>query len=196
MLAFAQVAIVFLVTIGGKGIGAMATQAKKVEKSTTTKLWGYRPGPMDYLLSAGCVAMLGAMALAIWRGREQLALVPVTYPIHFGTLAIALAITPVMLLRAKGDRMHRISGYIWVAAMVTTAIDTFFIRDINDGGFSLIHGLSVLTLLISWLIVASARRGDHVAHRKHVHGIVLGALLIAGFFTFMFDRLFAVWIGL
>ncbi len=27
-------------------------------------------------------------------------------------------------------------------------------------------------------------------------GIVLGALLIAGFFTFMFDRLFAVWIGL
>jgi len=80
--------------------------------------------------------------------------------------------------------------------MVTTAVDTFFIRDINDGGFSPIHLLSILTLFVCWRIVATARKGNHAAHRKHVHGIILGALLIAGFFTFMFNRLFAVWIGM
>jgi uncharacterized membrane protein len=160
------------------------------------KLWGYKPGTMDYFLSAVCVAMLAAMALAIWRGREQLSLVPITYPIHFGTLAIALALTPMLLLRTKGDRLHRILGYAWITAMVTTAIDTFFIKDINDGQFSPIHILSVLTLYVSWRIVASARKGDHVAHRKHIHGIVIGALLIAGMFTFMFNRLFDVWLNL
>lgn len=166
-----------------------------VEVEASRKLWGYKPGAMDYVLSAGCVGMLAAMALAIWRGRDQVALVPITYPIHFGTLAIALALTPMLLLRTKGDRLHRILGYMWITAMVTTAIDTFFIKDINGGQFSPIHLLSVLTLYVSWRIVASARKGDHVAHRKHIHGIVIGALLIAGTFTFMFNRLFDVWLN-
>lgn len=159
------------------------------------KLWGYQPGAMDYVLSVGCVGMLAAMGLAIWRGRDQMALVPITYPIHFGTLAIALALTPFLLLRAKGDRLHRMTSYVWITAMVITAIDTFFIRDLNAGQFSLIHLLSVLTLYVSWRIVASARKGDHVAHRKHIHGIVIGALLIAGTFTFMFNRLFDMWLN-
>ena len=174
----------------------MATKAQRATDEKSVKLWGYVPQAMDYILAAGCVAMLGAMSLAIWRGRAELALVPVTYPVHFGTLAIALALTPVLLLRAKGDRAHRIMGYVWIVAMVTTAIDTFFIRDLNDGGFSLIHLLSILTLFVCWRIVASARAGNHLAHRGHVRGIVIGALLVAGFFTFMFNRLFAQWIAM
>lgn len=174
----------------------MATSAEAATDASGGKLWGYKPGGMDYVLSAGCVAMLVAMGLAVWRGREQLAMVPGTYPIHFGTLAVALAITPVMLLRAKGDRLHRTFGYIWIAAMVITSIDVMFIRDINDGGFSLVHLLVPLTLYTCWRIVATARAGNHAAHRKHVHGIVIGALLVAGFFTFMFNRLFAVWIAM
>ena len=174
----------------------MATQATSPGKAGSVKLWGYVPQAMDYILAAGCVGMLAAMALAIWRGQEQLAQVPPTYHLHFGTLAIALALTPVLLLRAKGDKAHRFMGYAWIAAMVTTAIDTFFIRDINDGNFSLIHLLSVLTLFVCWRIVSSARAGNHLAHRGHVRGIVIGALLVAGFFTFMFNRLFATWIAM
>lgn len=160
------------------------------------KLWGFRPGFMEYLMAVGCVGMLVALVLATWRGRTEMAQLPITYPLHFGTLFIALVLTPIMLLRAKGDRFHRAMGYAWVAAMVTTAIVSLFIRDLNDGQFSLIHILSVLTLVITFLIVRSARRGDHVAHRKHVTGIVLGGLLIAGFFTFMFNRLFDQWLSL
>ncbi|ANU06975.1 DUF2306 domain-containing protein [Paraurantiacibacter namhicola] len=174
----------------------MATQATSPKAAQSNKLWGYVPQAMDYILSAACLAMLGAMALAIWRGQDQLAQLPLTYPLHFGTLAIALALTPVLLLRAKGDKAHRVMGYVWIAAMVITAVDTFFIRDINDGNFSLIHLLSVLTLFVCWRIVSSARAGDHVAHRGHVRGIVIGALLVAGFFTFMFNRLFAIWIAM
>ena len=174
----------------------MATVQGDEAPTASNKLWGYRPGPMDYFLSAGCVAMLLAMSLAIWRGSEQLVDAPITYPIHFGTLAIALAISPIMLLRTKGDPLHRKLGYVWIAAMVVTAIDSFFIRDLNNGGFSPIHLLSVLTLYVSWRIVVTARQGNHVAHRKHVQGIVLGALIIAGFFTFMFNRLFAIWIAM
>ena len=173
----------------------MTQQVIRRTGPTPRKAWNYKPGPMDFVLSAGCIAMLSAMALAIWRGRDQLAQLDFTYPLHFGTLVMALAITPIMLLRAKGDRLHRVLGYIWITAMVVTAIDAMFIRDINDGGFSLIHLLVPLTLFVSWRIVASARAGDHAAHRRHVHGIVIGALLVAGFFTFMFNRLFAVWIA-
>ena len=174
----------------------MATRAAQKKKLKSVKLWGYKPQLTEFVLSVGCVAMLAAMTLAVWRGRAQMALVPITYPLHFGTLAIALALTPVLLLRAKGDKAHRVMGYAWIVAMVVTAIDSFFIRDINDGNFSPIHLLSLLTLFLCWRIVASARAGNHVAHRGHVRGIVFGALLIAGFFTFMFDRLFANWIAL
>ncbi len=160
------------------------------------QLWGYKPGVMDFVLSAGSLIMLAAMMTAVWRGREEITTVPITYPLHFGTLAMALALTPVLLLRAKGVRLHRFLGYVWIAAMVTTAIDSFFIRDLNDGGFSLIHLLSILTIVVSWRIVSAARRGDHAAHRKHVHGIIIGALLVAGTFTFMFGRLFDVWLNL
>ncbi|NTZ43365.1 DUF2306 domain-containing protein [Altererythrobacter sp. SALINAS58] len=174
----------------------MATRAASSAELQTRKMWGYKPGPMDYVLSIGCFLMLGAMILAVWRGREQVASVPFTYPIHFITLGVVLTLTPILLLRAKGDRLHRVLGYVWIGSMVTTAIDSFFIRDINDGGFSPIHLLSILTLFVSWRIVASARKGDHAAHRKHVHGIVIGALLIAGSFTFMFGRLFDIWLDL
>lgn len=173
-----------------------SVSAATTRETKSQKLWGYKPGVTDFVLSIGCLMMLAAMMTAVWRGREEILSVPITYPLHFGTLAIALAITPVLLLRAKGDRLHRSLGYIWIGAMVTTAIDSFFIRDLNNGGFSLIHLLSILTIVVSWRIVSAARRGDHAAHRKHVHGIIIGALLVAGIFTFMFGRLFDVWLNL
>ena len=173
-----------------------SVSAATKKETDSQKLWGYKPGLTDFVLSAGSLIMLAAMMTAVWRGRDEITTVPITYPLHFGTLAIALALTPVLLLRVKGDRLHRSVGYIWIAAMVTTAIDSFFIRDLNDGGFSLIHLLSILTIVVSWRIVSAARRGDHAAHRKHVHGIIIGALLVAGTFTFMFGRLFDVWLDL
>ena len=62
-------------------------------------------------------------------------------------------------------------------------------RTINPGGFSLIHILSIWTLIQVPLIVIRARQHNIARHRAAVHGMVVGALLIAGFFTFPFDRM-------
>ena len=173
----------------------MATQVSGIEP-VDEPLWNSRADWFEYGLAAGCLAMLAAMLTAIAKGKAQWDTLPITYWIHFGTLGVALAITPVMLVRRRGDGLHRILGITWLAMMVTTALITFLIRDVNDGGFSIIHLLSVLTLVVSWRIWRSARAHRHKAHRGHVRGIVFGALLIAGFFTFQFNRLFDTWLHL
>ena len=44
------------------------------------------------------------------------------------------------------------------------------------------------------LIVWAARRHDHRRHRNAVRAMVAGALIIAGIFTFPFDRLLGRWL--
>lgn len=100
-----------------------------------------------------------------------------------------------MLLRRRGDRLHRRLGYVWVAAMGLTAALSFGIRTISpSGGFSWIHILSAWTLIQIPLIVWSARMHNVARHRAAVRGMVLGALLIAGLFTFPFHRLMGQWL--
>ena len=78
--------------------------------------------------------------------------------------------------------------------MLATAIDSLFLRITNPGGFSIIHVLSAWTLIQVPIIVASARNHNVKRHRRAVRGMVTGALLIAGFFTFPFDRLLGHWL--
>ena len=78
--------------------------------------------------------------------------------------------------------------------MILTALVSFTIRDTNKGGLSFIHILSIWTLIQVPLIFWSARTHDVRKHRSSVRGMVLGALLIAGFFTFPFDRLLGHWL--
>ena len=44
------------------------------------------------------------------------------------------------------------------------------------------------------MIVWRARTHRVAAHRRSIRGIVIGALLVAGFFTFPFDRLLGSWL--
>ncbi len=44
------------------------------------------------------------------------------------------------------------------------------------------------------LIVLAARRHQHAKHRAAVRGMVTGALIIAGIFTFPFERLMGHWL--
>ena len=148
----------------------------------------------DRVLAYGAVAILAAMIAAIVRGRAEWGAIPTLVWPHLATIATALALTPVMLLRRRGDRLHRRLGWIWAVAMFLTAFDSLFIRLINRGGFSIIHILSVWTLIQVPVIVLAARRHDIARHRSAVRGMVLGALLIAGFFTFPFDRLLGHWL--
>ena len=140
------------------------------------------------------ILLLAAATIAVFKGRGQWAMLPWQLWIHLGTLAVALAITPLMLLRKRGDKNHRLWGWVWASCMFVTALISLDIRMINQGGFSLIHILSVLTLVGVPVLILSARRRDIARHRGQARGFVIGALLVAGFFTFPFNRLLGSWL--
>lgn len=148
----------------------------------------------DERLGLGAAIMLGVVAVAVMRGHADWGRISWHVWAHLATMAVALALTPVMLLRAKGTAPHRALGWVWAIAMIATAALSLLIRDTNHGGFSVIHILSVWVLIqVPWL-VWRARTHRVAAHRRGVRGIVMGALLIAGFFTFPFDRLLGHWL--
>lgn len=73
--------------------------------------------------------------------------------------------------RRRGDALHRIIGYFWVASMMFVAVSSFWIRSLNHGHFSLIHILSVVMIVSLAGGVIAARRHDRRTHR----GFMLGA---------------------
>lgn len=58
----------------------------------------------------------------------------------------------------------------------------------------MIHILSVWTVIQVPIIWWTARNHKIARHRSAVRGMVFGALLIAGFFTFPFDRMLGRWL--
>jgi uncharacterized membrane protein len=169
----------------------MATTAAPAPPRSRLSL---EPNLFDRLLSAGALVLLAFVLAALWRGRGEWPLVPGFVWAHLATILLALVLTPVMLLRPRGDRLHRRLGWLWAAAMALTAALSFWIRGINQGSLSLIHILSAWTLIQVPVIVWRARTHDHRKHRNAVRAMVTGALLIAGLFTFPFNRLLGHWL--
>jgi uncharacterized membrane protein len=145
-------------------------------------------------LAVGSLILLAAALIAIARGYPQWGRVPATVWPHLLTILVALSLTPMMLLGRRGDARHRLLGRIWVAAMLATALLSFGLRTINPGHFSLIHILSAWTVIQAPIIWWSAATHRMSLHRRSVRGMVTGALLIAGIFTFPFNRLMGQWL--
>ena len=156
----------------------------------------------DRVLAWVTLVLLGAVIVAVARGRGQWGLIPPLIWLHLGLIVVALALTPAMLLRRKATRSHRVLGYVWVTAMTGTAAVSLAFKTgagplshgVFTGDVSPIHILSVVVLVLVPQLVLAARRHDIVAHRRGVRGLVIGAILIAGFFTFPFDRLLGHWL--
>ncbi|MDO7841693.1 DUF2306 domain-containing protein [Sphingomonas immobilis] len=166
-------------------MATMADGAKRVKPLT--------PDLYEKLLSAGAIVLLAAVIVALAKGYPHWGQVPGIVWAHLVTILIALVLTPVMLLRPRGTRLHRQLGKIWVVAMFLTAAISFGVRG-SSGQFSLIHILSVFVVVMAPLVWLSARQHNIVRHRRIVRGMVTGALLIAGFFTFPFGRMLGSWL--
>jgi uncharacterized membrane protein len=152
------------------------------------------PDRFETLLSAGALLMLGIVLVAILRGYADWSRIGAAIWLHLATIGIALALTPAILLRRRGDALHRALGWIWCCALLVTALVSFGIRGINQGGLSPIHLLSAWTIVqVPW-IIWTARTRRVAAHRRAVRGMVTGALLVAGFFTLPFGRLLGNWL--
>jgi uncharacterized membrane protein len=153
-----------------------------------------QPNAVDWLLSATSLLLFAAALTALWRGRDEWGeLPPFVWP-HVGTILVALGLTPVMLLRRRGDRLHRRLGWVWAAAMVLTAGASFGIRGINEGGLSFIHILSAIVIVQVPMIVWAARTHRVAMHRSIVRWMIAGALIVAGAFTFLPDRVLGDWL--
>jgi uncharacterized membrane protein len=151
------------------------------------------PDLTEKLIAVAVTAMLGALLIAIIRGAGTWDRLPLLVWLHLGTIATALALTPVLMLRRRGTSWHRRLGWVWCIAMFATAVITFFIRDIRDGGLSGIHLFSLLTLVSVPTLILAARAHKVQSHRNSVRGLIIGGLLIAGFFTFFPPRILGSW---
>lgn len=146
---------------------------------------------------AGTVMTL-ATVIAIFRGLtglapESAATRYLAVIIHVATVLPAIPLGGYLLLAPKGTALHKLLGRIWVALMVTTALSAIFIK--TSGNFSFIHIFVPMTLIASYKLVATARRGDMKGHKKEILSLYLGALMIPGIFAFALPgRLMNVWL--
>jgi len=110
--------------------------------------------------------------------------------IHAFAAMSAFALGIIQFAAPKGTLPHRTIGWIWVTVMTVIAASSFFIHGIKlVGPFSPIHLLSIFTLVMLPLAVLRARRHDVKKHRGAMIAIFVGALVIAGAFTFVPGRI-------
>jgi len=109
--------------------------------------------------------------------------------VHALVAILATAIGALQLAAPKGTPRHRWLGFIWVGAMATVAVSSFWIHGFRWWGpFSAIHALSLLVLATLAYSVAAARRGNVTAHRISMVQLYVLALLLTGGFTLVPGR--------
>src|SRR6266404_4032705 len=115
---------------------------------------------------------------------------PAVIQIHAFAAIGAFGLGAVQLAAPKGTIPHRVFGWVWATLLLVVAVSSFFIHEIRLWGpWSPIHLLSVFTLVMLPLAVLHARRHATQRHRNAMISIFLGALVIAGLFTFLPGRI-------
>lgn len=115
--------------------------------------------------------------------------------VHMTAATLAVATGPVALWARKGrqqrPRLHRAFGYAWVTLMLVAAISSIFIRDFslpNLSGYTPIHLLVPLTLVMLFVAFRFLFLGNINGHRKTMQRLYLGACVVAGGFTLLPSR--------
>jgi uncharacterized membrane protein len=93
--------------------------------------------------------------------------------LHLVSALAALALGLLILLRRKGTESHRVLGRVWVALMSIAAVSSFGPTGLR-AGFSVIHLLSVWTLVAMALAIHFIRKGDVKRHKAFMVGTFLG----------------------
>jgi uncharacterized membrane protein len=110
--------------------------------------------------------------------------------IHAFAAMAAFALGVVQLAAPKGTLPHRTIGWTWVALMLVVSVTAFWIHELRLWGpWSPIHLLAIFTLATLPLAVLHARRHRVIKHRNAMISIFVGALIIAGLFTFWPGRI-------
>ncbi len=115
---------------------------------------------------------------------------PFVIQIHAFAAMSAFVLGIVQFSAPKGTLPHRTIGWIWVGIMVVVAGSSFWIHEIRLWGpWSPIHLLAIFTLVMLPVGVWYARHHNVIGHRSTMISIFVGALIIAGLFTFVPGRI-------
>lgn len=109
--------------------------------------------------------------------------------IHAGAALLATVLGTIVMLMAKGTRVHKAMGRVWLGLMLIVALSSFGITEIRMfGPYSWLHGLSLFTLFALWGGFRAARKGNIAAHRSSMVWLYVLALLLTGGFTLLPGR--------
>ena len=98
---------------------------------------------------------------------DPLLAAPLVVQVHAFAAMAAFVLGIVQFAAPKGTLPHRTTGYVWVGPMLVVAASSFAIHGIRQlAGFSLIHLLSVMVLVLLPLAVLAARRHRVSTHRR------------------------------
>jgi uncharacterized membrane protein len=110
--------------------------------------------------------------------------------LHAFTAMTAFTLGIVQLAAPKGTAPHRAIDWIWVTLTVIVSESAYWIHQIHVWGpWSPIHLLSIFTLVVLPLGVMHTRRHNVQRHRWSMITLFVGALVIAGIFTFVPGRI-------
>ncbi|MEO1046500.1 MAG: DUF2306 domain-containing protein [Pseudomonadota bacterium] len=112
--------------------------------------------------------------------------------IHLVTVIPALPLGIYVLVRQKGDALHRLLGRVWAGLMFITALTSLFIGRPGTGfggsGYSFIHIFSIIVLVSVPMAIWRIRKRDIRGHRGAMEGVFIG-LVLAGLFAFLPNRI-------
>ena len=113
--------------------------------------------------------------------------------LHLTTVLPASVIGSILMLRRKGTRSHRLWGKVFLLMMLFTAIITLFMPAAVGprwlGHFGVSHLFCIAVFISVPRAYFAARRGNIRAHRANMIGLYVGAIHIAGVFTFTPGRM-------
>ncbi|MEO8560228.1 MAG: DUF2306 domain-containing protein, partial [Rhodospirillales bacterium] len=95
--------------------------------------------------------------------------------IHLAFALVTFVLGIVMFTRRKGTPSHKAIGRFWMVLILVAAFSSFWITGLaGEGRFSVIHILSVITILGAFGAVLAIRRGHVRTHRNAVIGLFMG----------------------
>jgi uncharacterized membrane protein len=134
-----------------------------------------------FTMSFAVVVALGKAALGMVENLHHYNKLPVI--IHVIAVLPTIPLGGWLLLARKGTALHKRLGKVWLVLMLITATSAIFIE--SSGGFSWIHLFVPMTFHAAWKVMATARRGDIQAHKRHLVFTYLTALMLPGIAAFL-----------
>ena len=115
---------------------------------------------------------------------------PLVVQLHLAAALPAVLLGPFVLFRHARDRLHKVLGYVWIAAIVALSLTGLLI----PGDFALISPfgpIHLFSLFALWGVregLLHIRRGDVAGHLAAMRSVWFGAVGLAGLFTLLPGR--------